>query len=407
VSASSRRLLSRVRAQVRSNRFLLAAGLGWLATSLVVAQARVVPGDPLPGLTAAEFEEFRLGLNDFLEVETAEEGLGPAFNGTSCAACHNVPAVGGISPVAEVRAARRLANGEIEFVDPSGESLFHLFSIPGHGCQPVIPPNANIIIRRVPIPLFGAGLVEAIEDDTLLALADAQARGRDGISGRAAMLIDRGTGERRVGRFGWKAQHATLLAFGADAYRNEMGITNDLSPTEIAVGVDSTKMRLCDPIPDPEDLADPRTRRRGIDNFASFMRFLAPVERAGADDVARAGEAVFAAIGCASCHVPALTTGPSGNPLFHRRLVPLFSDLLLHDIGTGDGIRQAAAEPGELRTPALWGLRFRRPLLHDGSAATIEDAILRHRGEADLARQGFDRLSEADRALLVRFLKSL
>jgi CxxC motif-containing protein (DUF1111 family) len=105
--------------------------------------------------------------------------------------------------------------------------------------------------------------------------------------------------------------------------------------------------------------------------------------------------------------VPSLTTGPSAHPAFNRRSVPLFSDLLLHDIGTGDGIRQSAAEPEEIRTPALWGLRFRRPLLHDGSVANVDDAILRHRHEAELARQGFERLSRADRALLEAFLKSL
>ncbi len=382
-----------------------AAAVLWLATTFVVGQARQPqPGDALPGLTPAEFEEFRLGLDDFLEVETAEEGLGPAFNGASCASCHNVPAVGGISPVAEVRAGRRLADGSFAAVDPAGESLFHLFSIPGHACQPAIPPEANVIVRRVPIPLFGAGLIEAIDDDTLTVLAETQSRGRDGVSGRAAVVTDRGTGERRIGRFGWKAQHATLLTFGADAYRNEMGITNDLFPTEIAVGVDAARMRLCDPIPDPEDVPDPRTRRRGIDNFASFMRFLAPIAAEPADDVASAGEGVFAAIGCASCHVPALTTGAHANPRLHRQVVPLFSDLLLHDIGTGDGIAQASAAPEEIRTPALWGVRFRRPLLHDGSAATVDDAILRHRGEAESARTQYERLSDRQRDALRRFL---
>jgi CxxC motif-containing protein (DUF1111 family) len=361
----------------------------------------------MPGLTPAEFEEFRLGLDDFLEVETAEEGLGPAFNAASCAACHNVPAVGGISPVAEVRAARRGPDGEFEGFDETGESLFHLFSIPTHGCQPVIPADATVISRRVPVPLFGAGLIEAIEDDTLVLLADAQNRGRDGVSGRAAIITDRGTGDRRVGRFGWKAQHATLLAFGADAYRNEMGITNALFPTELAMGVDPARMRLCDPIPDPEDRADPRTRRRGIDNFASFMRLLAPVGRAPVSDLAADGERTFHAIGCAACHVPTLATGPSANPLFHRQPVPLFSDLLLHDIGTGDGIRPGAATPDEFRTPALWGLRFRRPLLHDGSAATIQDAIGRHGGEAALARRHIDRLTDTEWWALLAFLRSL
>jgi CxxC motif-containing protein (DUF1111 family) len=384
-----------------------ALSLTWLAAVLVAQGRAALPGDPLPGLTPREFEEFRLGLDDFLEVESAEEGLGPAFNGTSCASCHNVPAVGGISTVSEVRAGRRLDDGTFEALDPGGESLFHLFSVPGHACQPTIPPEANVIGRRVPIPVFGAGLVEAIDDDTLIALADAQARGRDGFSGRAAVITERGTGDRRVGRFGWKAQHATLLAFGADAYRNEMGITNDLFPTEIAYGIDETRMRLCDPIPDPEDIRDPRTRRRGIDNFASFMQFLAPVARGQVDDVAREGEAVFNSIGCAGCHVPALQTGPNANPLLHRQSVPLFSDLLLHDVGTGDGIRQGAAAPEEIKTPALWGLRFRRPLLHDGSAATPDDAIRRHAGEAGSVRTNYARLTDAQRAALSRFLMSL
>jgi CxxC motif-containing protein (DUF1111 family) len=210
-----------------------------------------------------------------------------------------------------------------------------------------------------------------------------------------------------VGRFGWKAQHATLLAFGADAYRNEMGITNDLFSTELAYGVDAERMRRCDPLPDPEDAIEPATGRRGIDNFESFMKFLAPVARGAADEHVRGGEQVFSAIGCTRCHVPALTTAPSSHPLFDRQHVPLFSDLLLHDIGTGDGIVQASADAGEIRTPALWGLRLRRPLLHDGSAATIEQAIERHGGEAAVARQGFEALGAGDRARLLAFLRSL
>ena len=365
------------------------------------------PGSPLPGLTPVEFEEFRLGLDDFTEVEAAEEGLGPAFNGTSCAVCHNVPAIGGGGVIAELRAGRRNARGEFETLDASGETLFHLFSVPGHGCQPIVPAEANVFARRVPIPLFGAGLVEAIPDETLRALEDPVDRDRDGVSGRAAIVTDVASGERRVGRFGWKGQHATLLAFGADAYRNEMGITNDLFPKEAAYGISAAQMRLCDRFPDPEDVRDPLTRRRGIDNFASFMRLLAPPARAGSDDEIRAGEQVFAAIGCTACHVPVLQTGPSANPIFDRKAVVLFSDLLLHDIGTGDGIRQGVAEPEEIRTPALWGLRLRRPLLHDGSAATPEDAVRRHAAEAELARRGFDRLSDADRAALLAFLRSL
>jgi CxxC motif-containing protein (DUF1111 family) len=388
-----------------------ALGLWALVAGLQITarmqEAAPLPGAPLGGITPAEFSEFRLGLDDFTEVETAEEGLGPAYNGTSCAVCHSVPAIGGGGVILEVRAGYRDASGLARGLNAAGDTLIHMLSIPPHSCQPRIPDDASVIARRAPIPVFGAGLVEAIPDEALLALEDPDDRNRDGVSGRAAIVVDVASRARRVGRFGWKAQHATLLAFGADAYLNEMGITNDLFPRESAFGISGAQMRSCDPIPDPEDRPDPATRRRGIDNFESFMKFLAPVPRARVDAQTLAGERTFAAIGCAACHVPSLTTGPSANPLFDRRAVPLFSDLLLHDIGTGDGIEQAAAAASEIRTPALWGLRFRRPLLHDGSAATIADAIPRHRGEAETARRGFELLSPDDREALLEFLRSL
>lgn len=391
----------------RPLRAIVPGAVVFLAALAAAQTSSIPPGGPLPNLTPVEFEEFRLGLDDFLEVEASDEGLGPAFNATSCAVCHNVPAIGGGGIIAELRAGRRNADGGFETLDASGETLFHLFSLPGHGCQPIVPVDATVFARRVPIPLFGAGLVEAIPDETIRALEDPNDRDRDGISGRAALVTDAATGARRIGRFGWKAQHATLLTFGADAYRNEMGITNDVFPQEAAYGISAAQMRACDRVPDPEDIRDPLTRRRGIDNFASFMRLLAPIGRGVVDDEVRIGEQIFAVIGCASCHVPALQTGPSANPLFHRRSVALYSDLLLHDVGTGDGIRQAVAEPNEIRTPALWGLRMRRPLLHDGSAGTAQDAISRHDGESVLARRGFERLGDADRAALLAFLRSL
>ena len=395
----------------RNNRFATGVGIWAIVTSttaFVTGQGRALqPGDPLPGITPTEFTEFRLGLDDFTEVETSEEGLGPAFNARSCASCHNVPAVGGFSLVLETRAAYRNELGAFDALDTEGNTLMHLFSVPPHQCQPVMPGDVNIVARRAPIPVFGAGLVEAIADETLLALEDPFDRDRNGVSGRASIVVDVATDDRRVGRFGWKGQQATLLAFGADAYRNEMGITNDLFPKEFGFGLTEEQMRRCDPIPEPEDLPDPLTQRRGIDNFASFMRFLAPISRGPIDQTVRDGELIFNAIGCAACHVPVLTTGPNANPLFNRKSVPLFSDLLLHDIGTGDGIKQEAAEPEEIRTPALWGLRFRRPFLHDGSAFTIEDAIRRHLNEGDLARRGFLQLSSEDRKRLLAFLESL
>lgn len=390
-----------------------AAGIAALALPLAAAiavRAQDRPagaGGPLTGLSPSEFSEFRLGLDDFLEVETAEEGLGPAFNGTSCAVCHNVPAIGGGGLILEVRAGYRDEKGVFKTFDPTGETLMHLFSTPTHGCQPGIPDQATIIARRAPIPLFGAGLVEAIPDEAIIALEDPLDRDRDGISGRAGIVRDLDTGVNRVGRFGWKSQHATLITFGADAYRNEMGITNDIFPTEVAFGIRPEQIRLCDPFPDPEDVRDPRTGRRGIDNFAAFMRFLAPLPRGPIGALEQAGGQVFSAIGCASCHTPSLRTGPSSRPYFNNVPVPLFSDLLLHDVGTGDGIPQGAATDREIRTPALWGLRFRRPLLHDGSAVTIDDAIRRHGEEAERVRRNFERLDAGAMQALMAFLRSL
>lgn len=381
---------------------LLVAVLFGLARSQSPA---LLPGDPLPGITAFEFERFLLGLEDFTEVETPQDGLGPAFNGTSCAACHSVPAIGGISSITEIRAGRRNEDGTFE--ELNGGTLFHLFSTPPHTCQVQIPPEANVIARRMPIPVFGAGLVEAVPDDAIAAAEDPDDANGDGISGRAARIEDVATGRQRIGRFGWKAQQATLLAFAADAYRNEMGITNALFPEEFAAGIPTEQLRLCSLTRGVEDVADRRTRLRGIDNFEAFMKFLAPLERGPVSDDAATGEVIFSAIGCAACHTPVLTTGADPNPLFDRRPVPLYSDLLLHDVGTGDGIPQAAAQANEIRTPALWGLRFRRPLLHDGSAATIEEAVRRHAGEAAAVLERFRALTPAEMQQLFAFLASL
>ena len=395
------------------SRYIARTVVAWcVGLGLVPLAAQSVsfrPGDPLPGITPSEFEQFRVGLEEFVTVGTIEEGFGPAFNGTSCAACHAVPAIGGMSPITELRVGYRSPDGTFRGLDATGNTLIHLFSLPNHGCQEIPPDDANVMARRMPIPLFGAGLVEAIPDDTLLALADPLDRNGDGIQGRASIVTDLVTGERRVGRFGWKAQIATLLTFSGDAYRNEMGITNAVFPSEGLYNIPPDRLKVCKITLDPEGKVDPRTGLTAIEKFTRFMRLLAPVARGPIDAVVGDGERVFAAIGCASCHVPALTTGPSANPLFNRKVVPLFSDLLLHNIGTGDGIKQAdsTAGPDEIRTPALWGLRLRRPFLHDGSAATIEEAIARHQGEADLARKGFARLDYAARSSLLAFLRSL
>lgn len=390
---------------MKSHHALLAGAACALLGAIVSGQQPMAPGDPLPGTTPREFEEFRLGLEDFREIEEAADGLGPLFNGTGCASCHNVPVIGGGSPMTEMRAGARAADGTFRVV--GGTTLYQLFSIPDHRCQAAVPPEADIVARRMSIPLFGAGLIEAIPDETLLSLEDPFDGNRDGISGRAAIVLDVATGQRRVGRFGWKAQIATLLTFSGDAYTNEMGITNDLFPHEPYGGISEERLRECDRLRDPEDLVDPRTGKRAIDNFEAFMKFLAPVGRGSITDEVRAGEQVFNAIGCASCHVPALSTGANASAALHRRNVPLFSDLLLHDIGTGDGIAQEAAQMDEIRTPALWGLRFRRPFLHDGSAMTPADAIRRHAGEAAAVTEQYRRLTDQQRRALLAFLDSL
>jgi len=366
----------------------------------------VLPGDPLAGISAAEFELFRMGLEDFTEVETAEDGLGPAFNGTSCAVCHSVPAIGGISTMTEIRAGH--VDDEGYFTEFNEGTLYHLFSIPNHRCQVQIPPDANVLARRMPIPVFGAGLVEAISDDAIVALEDPEDRDGDGISGRAARITDVASGRQRIGRFGWKAQNATLLAFSGDAYRNEMGITNDLFPNEMALGIDPETMALCaPPKKGVEDARDRRTGLRGIDNFENFMRLLAPIERGPEDDQVRVGEQLFLTVGCASCHIPVLRTDRHSNPVFDQKPVRLYSDLLLHDVGTGDGIPQAGAQANEIRTPALWGLRFRKPLMHNGNEVTIDQAIRRHAGESSAVIERYKAASAQERVLLLAFLKSL
>ena len=393
-------------ARARASQALVLAPLVWIAAMFSVsAQAPATPGDVLPGTTPREFEEFRIGLEDFREIEEASEGLGPLFNGTGCASCHNVPAIGGGSPMTEMRAGARDADGTFRVV--GGTTLFQLFSIPDHRCQSAVPVEATVVARRMSIPLFGAGLVEAIADETLLALEDPFDRDRDGISGRAAVITDIATGQRRIGRFGWKAQIATLLTFSGDAYTNEMGITNDLFPVEPFGGISEARMQECDRLKDPEDLVDPRTGKRAIDNFEAFMKFLAPLARGPITDEARTGEQVFGALGCSSCHVPMLSTGANAVAALNRKPVPLYSDLLLHDIGTGDGIAQEAAQPSEIRTPALWGLRFRRPLLHDGSAMTPFDAINRHGGEAAAVMERYRNTTDQMRRALFAFLDSL
>jgi CxxC motif-containing protein (DUF1111 family) len=364
--------------------------------------------NPLPGLTAQEEDDFTAGLEDFLEVETVADGLGPVFNGKSCAECHAVPSVGGSEPnvgVARETRIGRLFKGGFDPLDGSvsesvnrGGGLLQQRAINVPGCHlkgEVVPPEATFVSLRISTPLFGAGLMEAIpqktiEDNALI----------PGNGGRPNYVFNPDSGLRELGRFGWKAQVATLHQFAGDAYLNEMGITNPSFPDE--------KLPQGQPIPSGCDpAADPEDDGSGVTAFTNFMRFLAPAPRRPVTDQVQQGEQVFREIGCTSCHVPTMMTGPNPVAALSNKPVNLFSDLLLHDIGTGDGIEQGEAKGSEFRTAPLWGLSRRNRFMHDGGSKTIEQAILRHGVDAQKAVSGFLGLSPSDHDALLAFLGSL
>ena len=361
-------------------------------------------GDPLPGLTAEQLAAFEEGLEDFQEVDTPESGLGPIFNGVSCVACHSVPAIGGSSATNEFRFGR-LVNGRFDPLTELGGSLLQQFAT-DPACQEVIPAQANVVAQRQTTPLFGLGLIEAIPDTTLIQLA--QSRKPDGVTGRISVVQDVPSGEKRVGRFGWKAQQATLLAFSGDAYLNEVGITSRLFPQENAPNGDASMLDLFDHMIDPEDTEDAESGKADIDVFTDFMRFLAPPPQVPFTASAGAGQNIFNQIGCAVCHTPTLRTGASPIAALNNKTARLYSDLLLHNMGSlGDGIAQGAADPREMKTAPLWGLRASAPYLHDGRALSIEAAIRGHDGEGKPARDRFLRLNTTQRRQLLEFLKSI
>jgi CxxC motif-containing protein (DUF1111 family) len=348
---------------------------------------------PLDGLSDKELARFQEGVGEFSEVESAPEGLGPFYNGTSCGACHSGSGLGasGISRVTRVMC--RDADGALQ-APPEGQ-LLHAFSTRPDIAGPGIPDGCDVVMAdRRTTSVLGAGLIEAIDDDEILAEEAAQA---DGVSGRAAHVDDAFRGGDRVGRFGWKAQHATLEAFAGDAYRSELGITNEIFTDEVAPNGDAELLGLMDKVPDPEAPAG------AVAALADFMRFSAPPAPTAANE---AGLSAFRNIGCASCHRETYTTR-SGSSAVSSREVRLFSDLLLHDIGTGDGIPQAAALENELRTPPLWGLGRQSFYLHDGSEVSLDGAVRAHGGQAADARDAFEALTDSERADLLSFLEAL
>ena len=344
----------------------------------------------------------------FEEVETVSDGLGPTYNAQSCRECHQNVVTGGASQVAEHRTGR-VANNQ--FFESLGGSL-----IQSRATYPEILERVAVDDQvrtfRISTNTLGNGFVESISNSTLIEIRDRQP---DGMRGTALMVpVLEGNGNARIGRFGWKSQHASLESFSADAYLNEMGITSPLLPEEnTSSGADVAQY---DPVADPED--------DGVDlvAFANFMRSTKAPSRGPITSAVLSGERLFNQIGCAICHVPSITTAAPGtvvnggaftvpDALGNKTIHP-YSDFLLHNIGTGDGIpflptAEFASTANQIRTAPLWALRTRNRLMHDGLTFTEQEAIRRHGGQAASVTRRYNGLSNAQKNQLLAFLDSL
>jgi CxxC motif-containing protein (DUF1111 family) len=410
------------------------------------------PGRPVDALAA--FDGLPNGLVDlpthradqaaFERQEEISSGLGPLYNADNCRDCHENPVAGGGGQTTELRAGHRDAQGTFVFpqvpigggtVLVTGRTLINDKAIcpgaefPNTEAQEHLPDSENIRALRLAVSVLGDGYVEAVPDALLETIARWQCSQSDlGVCGTPMQVpVLESPATVAIGRFGWKAEHASLLSFSADAYLNEMGVTNALRPKDVT--------SLCDSVPDPEDHPD-ATGYTDLERFARFIRATkAPPRdtRLAATAEARNGSTLFETIGCAVCHAPLLTTAPAGTPLFGGQyIVPQalgsvtfhpYSDYLVHDVGTGDGIVLAVPEnygpqfgrmqetfiasANKMRTAPLWGLRMRSRLMHDGLSYTLREAIARHQNEARNARSAFDALPPASQEQLLTFLRSL
>src|SRR5262249_864013 len=330
----------------------------------------------------------------------------------------------GSGPITEIRAGFLGFNNE--FFPAPGGTLITTKAV-GNAIPEIkaLSDKQNIRDRFITISLFGAGFVEAVADEDLRKIQRKQMSDSNGrIRGliREVPILE-APGVTAVGRFGWASQHASLLSFSADAYRNEMGITSPLAPNDNTF--------LGDPVDD--GVADPEDKGKefgsDVESFASFMRSLAapprllPADKKEHNEI-HEGFQGFKPTGCASCHVAEMVTADEGTllngktfrvpkALGNKKFHP-YGDFLLHDIGTGPTILREGMPPesrGTIRTAALWGLGTRllngESLIHDGSSRTLEDAILRHKNTAAPEADKFRRLSERDRTRLLKFLRSL
>jgi CxxC motif-containing protein (DUF1111 family) len=376
------------------------------------------------GMQLAANETLAGDMAAFMEEDDVGDGLGPIYNARGCVDCHATPVVGGTSIVTELRVGHRDASGR--FVNPTITIDNGGASVPGRSlvndrticaeAQERVPGGETIHALRATTSTLGDGFVEAIDDKTLVALAAIQPLLSGGrIAGQFIRVpVAEAPGQTRVGRFGWKDQQASLLSFAGDAYVNEQGITNRLFPT------DTTS--VCDTVADPEDKTDPANGLQDIDKFASFIRStkVPPRDTAlAATADAQAGAQLFRSLGCEMCHVSSLVTSPAGTVInggaftvpaaLGGKTIHPYSDFLLHDVGTGDGIVQNGPPDtaNKLRTAPLWGLRTKSRLMHDLLSTTRNEAILRHGGEAIVVTNKYRALSLVQKNQLMTFLNSL
>ena len=370
-------------------------------------RALAIPGfgEPLAGLPRDQQERFERGQEEFAEDESIEEGLGPVFNDTSCVACHGVPAAGGASTILETRFGL-MSDGVFDPLAEEGGSLMQVSGIGrAGGCYyqgERIPADATVMARRLTTPLFGLGLVDAVNEIDFYLLAINELVSSPAEAGMVSVVHDIARDRDAVGRFGWKAQVPTLHQFAGDAYLNEMGVTSPEFPDESCPQGDCSLL-ACNPNP---ELNDPEGEN--VDAFTDFMRLLAPPPPLPATLQTALGHGVFTRLGCNHCHTETLRTGFSDVAALTLVELHPYSDFLLHDMGTlADGIEQGRSTGTLMRTAPLWGLRVRSSLLHDGRAHSPEAAILAHRGQGQRAADAFASLAAGDRANLLAFLSSI
>jgi CxxC motif-containing protein (DUF1111 family) len=349
------------------------------------------PGGPSRPLNDVEAAQWLAGRALFDLPFHKSRGLGaPEMNADSCRGCHQDPAIGGAGGL-ELNVSRVARNnlGQGPFTNlPGGQGLSKLRPPYTAGREEYDPLQADVFEQRQTPSIFGAGLVDQIPDAEILANEDPLDLDLDGVRGVARMLTIGGNTE--IGRFGWKGQVPHLRDFIKDAMGGELGITTPDDARGFAM------------LSDADTHGDPELSESEIDDMFFFLANLAAPQRLDPGNaIVLQGESLFASIGCVKCHVPSLL-GPSGP-------VPLYSDLLLHDVmpSNYNGMEEPGAGNGVFKTPPLWGIRDTAPYLHDGRAETIRQAIELHAGEASAVVAAFQGLSAGDRDALLAFLNDL